>query len=171
MLIRTLPFFLCSGLIFAASAATFPELTYSTYLRDGFTPEAIVTDPSGNIYIAGNAIVDPALAQTTVVVMKLNPQASQYLYVRYLGGSVADYANAIAVDGAGNAYIAGSTASPDFPVTGGGNFGTPPTSQSAPRSFVAKFGPGGDLVFSDLLGGSAMSSAQPLRSVRRAKSW
>lgn len=42
------------------------------------------------------------------------------------GGSVDEYANAIAVDSAGNAYVAGVTTSPDFPVINGGNFGTPP---------------------------------------------
>src|SRR5258707_6128480 len=115
MLIYTLSLFLFSGLAFAAS--TFPVLTYSTYLRDSFAPKAIATDSSGNIYMAGNAIVDPASSQSAVLVVKLNAQASQYLYVRYLGGSVKDSANAIAVDAAGNAYVAGSTASPDFPVT------------------------------------------------------
>ena len=157
MVIYTLSLLLCSGLAFAAS--TFPVLTYSTYLRDSFTPKAIATDSSGNIYLAGNAIVDPATLQSTVLVVKLNPQASQYLYVRYLGGSVKDSANAIAVDPAGNVYVAGSTASPDFPVTSGGNLGTSP-GPSSQRSFVAKLDPSGGLVFSDLLGGSAASAAQ-----------
>jgi uncharacterized protein (TIGR03437 family) len=148
---------LFSGLAFAASS--FPVLTYSTYLRDSFTPKAIATDSSGNIYVAGNAIVDPATSQSTVLVVKLNPPASQYLYVRYLGGSVKDSANAIAVDAAGNAYVAGSTASPDFPVTSGGNPGTPP-GPSSQRSFVVKLDPSGTLVFSVLLGGSAASAAQ-----------
>src|ERR1039457_1476696 len=103
MLIHALLLILSSGLAFTASV--FPVLTYSTYLRDSFTPKAIAVDSSGNIYVAGNAIVDPATSQTTVLVVKLNPQASQYLYVRYLGGSVNDQANAIAVDSSGNAYI------------------------------------------------------------------
>jgi uncharacterized protein (TIGR03437 family) len=158
MLIRSL--FLYAGLASAASAATFPVLTYSTYLRDSFTPKAIATDSSGNIYLTGYAIVDPAAAQTAVLVVKLNPQASEYLYVRYLSGSVDDYANAIAVDGAGNAYIAGSTASPDFPVTTGGNLGTAPTIATGQRSFVTKLDPNGNVVFSDLLGGSTWSAAQ-----------
>jgi uncharacterized protein (TIGR03437 family) len=158
MFSRTL--FLCSALTLAASAATFPVLTYSTYLRDSFTPKAIATDSSGNIYITGYAIVDPAAAQTAVLVIKLNPQGSEYFYVRYLSGSVDDYANAIAVDAAGDAYIAGSTASPDFPVTTGGNLGTAPTGQLDQRSFVAKLDPTGNVVFSDLLGGSTWSAAQ-----------
>lgn len=149
-----------SAVLYSATvaAASFPELTYSTYLRDGFTPKAIAADPAGNIYIAGNAIVDPATSQTTVLIVKLNPQGTQYLYVRYLGGSVNDVATAIAVDGAGDAYVAGSTTSPDFPVTSSST-GTAPSSQSS-RSFVAKLDPGGVLVFSDLLGGSTASTAQ-----------
>lgn len=158
MFTRSVSLFFYSGLAFAAAAPTFPALTYSTYLRDRFTPNAIATDPSGNIYLAGNAIVDPLTSQTTVLVVKLNPQASQYLYVRYLGGSVNDSASAIAVDSTGNAYVAGVTTSPDFPVTGG-NSGTAP-STGTERSFVTKPNAGGDLVFSALLGGSANSYAQ-----------
>jgi uncharacterized protein (TIGR03437 family) len=159
MFIRSLSLFFYSGLAFAATAPTFPALTYSTYLRDSFTPNAIATDSSGNIYLAGNAIVDPSTSQTTVLVVKLNPQASQYLYVRYLGGSVNDNANAIAVDSAGDAYVAGVTTSPDFPVTSGGNLGTAPTTGTE-RSYVAKLDPDGQLVFSDLLGGSTNSYPQ-----------
>jgi uncharacterized protein (TIGR03437 family) len=158
MLIHTLSLFLFSGLAFAAP--TVPVLTYSTYLRDSFTPKAIATDTSGNIYMAGNAIVDPAPSQSTVLVVKLNPQATQYVYVRYLGGSVKDSANAIAVDAAGNAYVAGSTTSPDFPVTSGGHLGTASPGPSSQRSFVVKLDPSGAVVFSDLLGGSAGSAAQ-----------
>jgi uncharacterized protein (TIGR03437 family) len=165
MPIRALLLYLCSGLAFAAAPSTFPALTYSTYLRDAFTPNAIATDSSGNIYLAGSAIVDPSTSQSTALVVKLNPQATQYLYVRYLGGSLSDSASAIAVDSAGNAYVAGSTASPDFPVTTGGNLGKAPTGVSSPgvsskRSFVVNLDPNGELLFSDLLGGSASSQAQ-----------
>ncbi len=160
MLIRSLYFLLYTALALAVSAPSFPVLTYSTYLRDSFTPTAIATDPSGNIYIAGNAIVDPSTSQTTVLLVKLNPQANTYLYVRYLGGSVNDYANAIAVDSAGNAYVAGYTVSPDFPFTNSGSMGTALPSPSSRRSFVAKFDPSGDLMFSNLLGGSTPSAAQ-----------
>ncbi len=52
MLIRSLSIFLCSGLALTASAPTFPVLTYSTYLRESFTPIAIATDSAGNIYMA-----------------------------------------------------------------------------------------------------------------------
>jgi uncharacterized protein (TIGR03437 family) len=160
MLIRSLSHFLCLGLA-AAAGPSFPVLTYSTYLRDSFTPAAIATDSSGNIYLAGNAIVDQATSQTTVLIVKLNPQASEYLYVRYLGGSINETASAIAVDSTGNAYVAGRTTSPDFPDTSGGKLATAPAPSGATeRSFVAKLDPNGQLVFSDLLGGSTNSFAQ-----------
>ena len=158
MFIRSFLVFLYSGLAFAASAPTVPALTYSTYLSDNFTPSAIATDASGNIYMAGTAAAYNN--QATVLVMKLNPQASQYLYVRYVGGSINDSASAIAVDSAGDAYVAGATTSPDFPVTSGGNFTTTPASGSIERSFVLKMDPNGELVYSVLVGGATDSFAQ-----------
>jgi len=152
-------FFVNCGLAAAAATPSFPALTYSTYLRDNFTPNAIATDASGNIYLAGNAIIDPSNLQTTVLVLKLNSQANQYLYMRFLGGSVSDHANAIAVDSVGNAYVAGVTNSPDFPATNGANLGTPPATGTE-RSFVTKLNATGGVVFSTLLGGSTNSYAQ-----------
>lgn len=45
--------------------------------------------------------------------------APQLTYGTYLGGRNKDFANAIAVDNLGAAYVAGQTSSPDFPVTPG----------------------------------------------------
>ncbi len=87
-------------------------------------------------------------------------KASQYLYFRYVGGSVDDMASAIAVDNAGNAYVAGTTNSPDFPNTGA-NPGTPPPGVIE-RSFVFKLDPSGELVFSQLLGTNTDSFTQAI---------
>jgi uncharacterized protein (TIGR03437 family) len=159
MLVRSVSLFFYLGLAFAAAAPSFPVLTYANYLRDSFSPTAIAIDKAGNIYLAGNAIVDPTTQQTAMLVVKLNPQANQYLYSRYVGGSAMDTASAIAVDNAGNAYVAGVTTSPDFPVTANGNLATPPVPGSTERSFVFKLDPNGQLVFSDIFGGSANSFA------------
>ncbi len=147
------------GLAVALPTNAAPALTYSTYLRDGFQPTAIATDAAGNIYLAGTAVVDPVTSQNQVLVVKLNPQANQYLYMRYVGGSVSDTANAIAVDGAGNVYVAGSTSSPDFPVMGDAALGTASSGRASPRSFVFQLDPDGNMVFSDLVGGAAASTA------------
>jgi hypothetical protein len=52
-------------------------------------------------------------------VAKFSPDGSALLYATYLGGTDFDYANALAVDAAGNAYVAGGTSSADFPATTG----------------------------------------------------
>src|SRR5439155_15478161 len=76
-------------------------------------------------------------------------------YSTYLGGSGEDAAMALAVDGSGNAYVAGYTASTDFPTTeppngwdtthNGGNY----------DAFLSKIGPDGStIIYSTYLGGS-----------------
>jgi len=81
-------------------------------------------------------VIDPVLAYST-----------------FLGGSGYDTGNAITVDTAGNAYVAGQTSSTDFPVTPGA-FQTISTG-----AFVTKLNPTGTaLVYSTYLGGSGTSS-------------
>jgi uncharacterized protein (TIGR03437 family) len=76
-------------------------------------------------------------------------------YSTYLGGSVWSSASAIAVDADGNAYVAGSTASTDFPVTQGALQATVPTCSNCVAAFVAKLNPSGTaLVYSTYLGAS-----------------
>ncbi len=65
--------------------------------------------------------------------------------------------NAIAVDNAGNAYVAGETYSWDFPVKDGFQMqkaGRRLINSSVGNAFVAKLAPTGDsLVYSSFLGG------------------
>ena len=116
--------------------ASSAELSRSTYLKAGFSPVAIATDPSGNIYLAGNALLDPVTGQQGVLVVKLNPTGTQFLYETYINGSSGESASAVAADSGGNAYVAGTTYSPDFPLTPGGALTTPPTSFHDGRPFV-----------------------------------
>jgi photosystem II stability/assembly factor-like uncharacterized protein len=69
------------------------------------TPRTVVTDdrPGGVFY--GHAFVT-----------KLNPAGTGLEYSTFLGGSHGDGGSAIAVDSAGNAYVAGATSSYDFPA-------------------------------------------------------
>ena len=50
---------------------------------------------------------------------KLNATGTALVYSTYLGGRYHDEAGAISLDSAGNAYVTGSTVSPDFPTTRG----------------------------------------------------
>src|ERR1043165_9032839 len=106
-------------------------LIYSTYLSgsNSDTPSAVATDAAGNTYVTGstnspnalvtNTIAPPCTTPTScssyVYVVKLNP-AGALVYWTLIGGTGQQLANAIAVDAAGNAYIAGRTNSADFPV-------------------------------------------------------
>jgi hypothetical protein len=79
-----------------------------------------------------------------------------------LGGSGQDYAAAVATDAQGNAYIAGLTYSPDFPVTAGafqtklaGNGSLANPSAIASDAFVAKLASDGTVLWCTFLGGSA----------------
>lgn len=143
-------------------------LVYSTYLGGSSYDQGngIAVDSSGNAYLTGftesaNFPVTPGAFQTTfsggqnAFVTKVNPAGSGLVYSTYLGrGGENGYG--IAVDTAGDAYIAGTTFSPDFPVTQGA-FQT--TLSGAYNAFVTKFNPAGSaLAYSTYLGGNYQDS-------------
>jgi hypothetical protein len=86
--------------------------------------------------------------------------APQIVYGTYLGGRHKECATAIAVDGFGNAYVAGRTPSPDFPVTAGSFSTTTNVNNDDWTGFVSKISEHGDqLLYSTFLGGNYRSSA------------
>ncbi len=103
------------------------SLVYSTYLGSAtnFVNEqglAIAVDSSNNAYVTGftTGTTFPVVNayKTThsggvndAFVTKLNSAGNVLLYSTYLGGSVSDKGNAIAVDSFGNAYVTGETTS------------------------------------------------------------
>jgi len=85
-------------------------------------------------------------------VTALNPAGSALLYSTYLGGSEADAAAGIAVDGNKNVYVTGQTASSDFPLTSNA---TQPKLGGGNDAFIAEINPAGSqLMISTYLGGS-----------------
>jgi len=127
---------------------------------------AITVDGSGNAYIAGDTYSPQATFPVTVgpdltfnwtddcFVAKVNATGTALVYCGYIGGSAYEYAYGIAVDGSGNAYVAGSTYSSQatFPVTVG-----PDLTYNGGNSdvFVAKVNASGTaLVYCGYIGGS-----------------
>ena len=80
------------------------------------------------------------------------------VYSSYIGGSGYEQANAVAVDGYGNTYIAGATSSVnDFPYTPGVYRSTSKSAES--YIFVSKVKPDGSgLIYSTYIGGSVGAS-------------
>lgn len=139
-------------------------LVYATYVGGGNNDygRAIALDGDGNAYVTGNtywgdfptsadAAYPTTQGESDAFVAKLNASGTALDYATYLGGRFDDYGYGIAVDGLGNAYVTGVTASDNFPtpnatysVGGGGN-----------DAFVAKLNEQGTaLDYATYLGGN-----------------
>jgi hypothetical protein len=139
-------------------------------------------DAGGNVYLSGSA----ASTQTTfpdgdgfgslegpdltynggfsdAFVAKVNASGTTLAYAGYVGGSGSDGAS-VSVDGAGNAYLAGATASTETTFPDGDGFGTlggPDLTYNGGLSdaFVAKVNATGTaLTYAGYVGGSAYDS-------------
>lgn len=89
----------------------------------------VVIDGNRDIYVASCTRGDkfPVTAgafQTTFggkqdgVVMKINPDCTDLIWATYLGGSEEDAAFVLSLDGTSSIYVAGGTASANFPIRG-----------------------------------------------------
>lgn len=137
-------------------------LLYSTY-HGGSDYEygyGIAADSAGNAYVTGytSSTNFPTAGPrqptngggSDAFLTKFNTAGSALIYSTYHGGSSSDLAFGVAVDAAGNAYIAGYTASTNFPTVGP----VQPTGGGSVDAFVAKFNAAGSaLVYSTYLGG------------------
>lgn len=114
------------------------ELVYSTHLGGGASeiPYGLAVDLQGNAYIAGytnssNFPTTPGSFQSAYAngsaaygpsdafVTKLNATGTALVYSTYLGGSGTETPAGIRLNAAGEAFVAGTTDSIDFPVTVG----------------------------------------------------
>ena len=127
---------------------------------------AIAVDTAGAAYVVGTTqsteqtfpvTVGPDLTyngSSDAFVAKVNPQGTGLVYCGYIGGIQADSGQAIAVDAAGAAYVAGTTPSTEqtFPVTVGPDL----THNGANDAFVAKVNAKGTgLLYCGYVGGSS----------------
>src|SRR5262249_2188321 len=122
-----------SALLYSAFiGGTAPPAPAGTRTFAGTTASAIAVDRQGNAYITGKTFVADfpttpgafqqslaADSRSNAFVTKLNASGSALVYSTLLGGKFEDEGRSVAVDGTGSAYIAGSTASVDFPSTPG----------------------------------------------------
>lgn len=101
-----------------------PVLSYSTYIGGSMDDRAsgVAVDANGNVYVIGDATFASNAPGTfgqdrDVFLWKFDPTGTNLLYYAVFGGTYNENGNAIAVDAAGNAYIAGSTSSSNIPTT------------------------------------------------------
>jgi hypothetical protein len=128
------------------------SLVYSTYFGSNYPYHGgIALDGSDNVYITG----DGSFA-SPFFVAKLNLNlsgAASLVYSTYVGDG---QSYGIAVDSSGNAYVAGWTSSPSFPITANA-FQTTPGSASEVAFVTVLNATGSGLIYSTYLGGVAYS--------------
>lgn len=142
-------------------------LVYSSYLggSGADTCYDLAIDQTGRAYITGstasadfplqNPLQSDLLGSSDAFVARFNPAGSALEYSTYLGGGSYDYGYGIAVNDSGEAYLAGSTLSTNFPLqdhlqfyAGNGD------------AFAAKLAAdGASLLYSTYLGGDESDTA------------
>lgn len=149
-------------------------LQYSSYLGGTGVdwPAAVAVDAAGEAYVTGSTtsrdfpVMNPLQPQNNstlpasrgapnAFITKINASGSGLIFSTYLGGSSSEFGAGIALDGDGNAYVAGNTTSNDFPTVNPLQASNNGYAHSLPNAFVAVVNSTGSaLEFSTYLGGS-----------------
>ncbi len=148
------------------------SVSYSTFLGGAGDDSAtsVTVDSTGKVYVSGTTTSAATFSETSAklgsgaggsdyFIAKIDPTKSginSLVYLTFIGGSGDEEGGFLAVDASGNAAIAGTTTSSDFPVTDG-SARTAGTNDAT----VTEIGPtGAQLVFSTLFGGSGAEATQ-----------
>ncbi|MDX1382356.1 MAG: hypothetical protein R3190_01875, partial [Thermoanaerobaculia bacterium] len=163
---------LCQDAFVTKLAADGGSLVYSTYLGGtGFDDvNALRVDASGNAWLVGstdsadfpdvNALQPTLAGGSDAFLAVLNPTATALLSSTFLGGTANDSGGGLAFGGADSVWVAGATASTDFPTA------SPIQAANAGGSFDAFLAhidtvtPA--LLFSTYLGGTGSDSARDI---------
>ena len=156
-----------------------PILTFSTYFGGSGDELAtsVAVDGSFNIYLTGSttspnlpttaSVKQPTIggAGPNVYIAKITPPLgslnASLVYVTYLGGTGQDSPVGIGVDGAGDAYVAGTTSSPNFPTNASTAYQSAPVANSpGPHVFVSELSSDAStLLYSSYLSGDGTDLA------------
>lgn len=145
-------------------------LLYSTYLGGSGEDEifGMVIDAPMNAYLTGRTASGdfPTLTPAQLLygggandafVTKISPNGGAIVYSTYLGGTGDDQGQGIAIDGAIDAFVTGSTTSANFPILSPFQ----DTLNGPSDAFVTKLNPSGSAyVYSTYLGGSGNDQGQ-----------
>lgn len=140
---------------------------------------ALAIDSAGNVYVAGTTSSDdfPTTAEAydmsynggreilggDVFVAKFDPDLSTLLASTLIGGSDSDSASSLAIDSAGNVYVAGTTSSRDYPATDEAYDTSLDDEEYERDAFVTKLDPDlNTLLASTFIGGSSEDLAASL---------
>ena len=148
-----------------------PEsIVYVTYLGGSASDMGlgIAVDKNGAAYVTGrtNSPDFPTTSGSAqpstrgggeAFIAKLSPDGSRIEYSTFIGGSGSEYAYGIDLDENGNAYIAGTTDSPDFPATL--NAFQPRLAGKADAFAACLSAAGNQLLYSSFFGGTGFDDA------------
>jgi hypothetical protein len=144
-------------------------LVYSTYLGGTANDavRAMRVDTAGTAWVAGETLsadfplvspLKPGIKAQDAFLARLDAVGAKLLYSTAYGGTDAESATAIATDPAGNLYLAGNTASSDFPAVSGLQ-----TYRGGGDAFILKLNATGrPAVFATPFGGTAADEARAI---------
>ncbi|MCL4848214.1 MAG: SBBP repeat-containing protein [Acidobacteria bacterium] len=163
-----------------------PILLYATFLggsdgefvaADNRLAARIAVDPLGFVYVVGDTLsadfpgvtgssLQPSKAGATdttdLFIAKLNPSASQFVFVTYFGGTGNEFRSSLALDASGDIFIAGQTSSADLPA-GVGAVPYPTYRGGSYDGFVAKIHANGQsLLWRMYIGGGGIDSVEDI---------
>jgi hypothetical protein len=142
------------------------SILFSTYIGGSGIDEArgMTIDSLGNVYVVGSTTstnfptVSPRQAanagESDGFLLRVSTTSGVLGYSTYFGGSGVDEINAVAVDAAGNMYVAGTTRSFDLPRLNQ----IQAALAGALDGFVARFATNGTLTYSTYHGGNGVDT-------------